>query len=99
MKGFLKVPPTKVIHRLTEECGQKNHLRIVDPNRPVKEGFVTGLLILSEIIFDQNHKRATLSYDFHCGLLCCNSETVVYERKRGAWKRKRSKESCGFGVY
>ena len=31
MKGFPKTPLDKVIHRLTEDFGQQNHLRIVDP--------------------------------------------------------------------
>jgi hypothetical protein len=115
MKGFPRVPPTKVIHRLTEDFGKKNHLHVVDPKihkihdpqdgmrngqsveAAVRAGVDTGLLTLSEIIFDDNHKRAAFRYDFICGSLCGHSETVVYERRRGVWKP--SKNSCGFAVY
>ena len=114
MKGFPKAPPDKVIHRLTEDFGQQNHLHIVDPKThkvqdpedgmrkgqsvesAVKSGFDTGLLTLSEIIFDVNHKRAAFHYSFYCGRLCGHSETVVYEKRRGVWKP--SKDSCGYGI-
>jgi len=115
MKGFAKAPPDKVIHRLTEDFGQQNHLHIVDPKThkvqdpedemrkgqsvesAVKSGFDTGLLTLSEIIFDVNHKRAAFRYSFHCGGLCGHAETVVYEKRRRVWKP--SKNSCGYGIY
>jgi hypothetical protein len=114
MKGFAKALPAKVIHRLTEDFGQRNHLRIVDPKlhkvedpedgmqrgqsveSAVKSGFDTGLLTLSEIIFDLNHKRAAFHYSFYCGRLCAHSETVVYEKRRGRWRP--SKNSCGYGI-
>jgi len=114
MKGFPNAPPAKVIHRLTQEFGQQNHLRIVDPKihkvqdpqdgmrtgqsveSAVKAGFDAGLLTLSEIIFDVNHKRAAFHYSFYCGGLCGHSETVVYEKRRGVWKP--SKNSCGYGI-
>jgi hypothetical protein len=114
MKGFPKAPSDKVIHRLPEDFGQQNHLRIVDPRThkvqgpedgmrkgqsvesAVKSGFDTGLLTLSEIIFDANHKRAAFHYSFYCGGLCGHSETVVYEKRRGVWKP--SKNSCGYGI-
>jgi len=62
----------------------------------VKSGFDTGLLTLSEIIFDVNRKRAAFHYSFYCGGLCSHSETVVYEKRRGIWKP--SKNSCGYGT-
>ena len=116
MKGFPKAPPAqaKQIHRLTEEFGKKNHLRIVDPKvhkvqdpqdgmrkgqsveSAVKSGFDSGFLTLSEIIFDENHKRAAFHYYFYCGGLCSHNETVVYEKRHGVWKP--SNNSCGYGI-
>jgi len=115
MKGFPKAPPGKIIHRLTEDFGQQNHLRIVDPRthkvqdpqdgmrkgQPVESavaaGFNTGVLTLSEIIFDENHKRAAFHHSFYCGGLCGHSETVVFEKRRGMWKP--SKNSCGYAIF
>jgi hypothetical protein len=62
----------------------------------VESGFRSGLLTISEIIFDAKHKRAAFHYSFVCGQLCAHYETVVYEKRRGAWKR--SKSSCGYGI-
>ena len=107
-------PTTRVVHRLTENFAQQNHVSIVDPNvhkvqdpedgirngqsaeSAVESGFNSGLLTLSEIIFDLDHKRAALQFSFRCGGLCGHTETVVYEKRRGVWER--SKNSCGFGI-
>jgi hypothetical protein len=62
----------------------------------VESGFRSGLLTISEIIFDAKHKRAAFHYSFVCGQLCAHYETVVYEKRHGAWKR--SKSSCGYGI-
>ncbi len=62
----------------------------------VESGFKSGLLTLSEIIFDTNRKRAALHYSFICGRLCAHFETVVYEKRHGIWRP--SKNSCGYGV-
>lgn len=62
----------------------------------VKSGFKSGLLTLSEIIFDKNRRRAALHFSFTCGELCGHTETVVYEKRRNVWKASR--HSCGFGI-
>lgn len=62
----------------------------------VRSGFDSGLLTLSEIIFDPSHQRAALHFSFVCGGLCGHTETVVYEKRHGAWKASRL--SCGFGI-
>jgi hypothetical protein len=64
--------------------------------RAVKAGFESGLLTLSEIIFDEKHRSAALHYSFVCGKLCAHLETVVYEKRHGVWKA--SQLSCGYGV-
>jgi hypothetical protein len=62
----------------------------------VKAGFESGILTLSEIIFDAKHRSAALHYSFVCGRLCAHFETVVYEKRHGAWKATRL--SCGYGI-
>jgi hypothetical protein len=114
MKGFPRVARKEVIHRLSEDFANQNHLHLVDPKlhkfqdpqdgmrnglsveNAVESAFKSGLLTISEIIFDANHKRAAFHYSFVCGQLCAHFETVVYEKRHGVWKP--SKLSCGYGV-
>jgi hypothetical protein len=62
----------------------------------VESGFRSGLLTISEIIFDAKHRRAAFHYSFVCGQLCAHFETFVYEKQDSGWKR--SKLSCGYGI-
>jgi len=68
--------PEKTIHR---------GLSIEDA---VRNGFAHGLVTLSEIRFDKEHKFAVVSYSFVCGSLCGNGGTMVVEKRDGAWTRK-----------
>ncbi len=54
----------------------------------VRNGFAHGLVTLSEIRFDKEHKFAVVSYSFVCGSLCGNGGTMVLEKRDGAWTRK-----------
>lgn len=54
----------------------------------VRNGFAHGLVTLSEIRFDKEHKHAIVSYSFFCGSLCGNGSTVILEKVDGAWRRK-----------
>jgi hypothetical protein len=54
----------------------------------VSNGFGHGMVTLSEIRFDKEHKHAVVSYSFHCGGLCGNGGAVVLEKVDGAWRRK-----------
>ncbi len=54
----------------------------------VRNGFAHGLVTLSEIRFDKEHKFAVVSYSFFCGSLCGNGGTMVVEKRDGAWTRK-----------
>jgi len=62
----------------------------------VNRGFAAALMTVSEIMFDASHTHAALNYSFHCGRLCGNGGTVVYELRGGKWVR--SKRSCGSWV-
>lgn len=54
----------------------------------VRNGFAHGLVTVSEIRFDKEHKHAIISYGFYCGSLCGNGGTVILEKVDGAWRRK-----------
>jgi hypothetical protein len=60
----------------------------------VKSAFASGLLELSEIAFDREHRYAVLTFGFHCGALCGQGGTVVLEKADGQWKA--AKRQCSF---
>jgi len=67
---------------------EKTILRGLSIEDAVRNGFAHGLVTLSEIRFDKEHKFAVVSYSFFCGSLCGNGGTTVMEKRDGAWKRK-----------
>jgi hypothetical protein len=77
---------------------QRNEVAENDPGKTIGEGrsiedavrngFAHGLVTVSEIRFDKQHKHAIVSYSFFCGSLCGNGGTVVLEKADGAWRRK-----------
>jgi hypothetical protein len=82
------------LHKIQDpEEGMRNGLSV---ESAVESGLSSGLLTISEVIFDTNHKRAAFRYSFYCGGLCGHAETVVYEKNHRGWKP--SKLSCGFGI-
>jgi hypothetical protein len=62
-------------------------------NQAVEAAFASGLFSLSEIAFDQEHRHAIVRYAFHCGTLCGNGGTWVFEKVNGKWKKTDS--TCG----
>lgn len=74
-----------------------------DPSNFIREGkpveaavnraFSTGLFSMSEIAFDQEHRRALVSYSFVCGSLCGSGAVLLFEKVDGVWKT--SKRVCG----
>jgi hypothetical protein len=58
----------------------------------VKSGFAHSLFTLGEIRFDKSHTHAVVSFSFWCGSLCGHGSTILFEKKDGAWKRKKE---CG----
>jgi hypothetical protein len=55
-------------------------------DQSVKQAFRTGLFTLSEIVFDNAHHRAVVSYSFVCGMLCGNGNTLVLKNIDQNWK-------------
>jgi len=62
----------------------------------VSEGFASGYPSLSEIVFDKDHKHAAFKHGFHCGRLCGNGGTVLFEKTAHGWKE--IKHSCSVWI-
>ena len=62
----------------------------------LRKGFADGLLTLSQIMFDEQHKIAVFSYSFSCGSLCGNGSAVMFLKTKAGWRQ--SKRSCGFWI-
>jgi hypothetical protein len=62
-------------------------------DKAVSEAFDNGIFSVSEIVFDKEHRRALVSYGFHCGLLCGSGRTLVFERIGDEWRR--TSPECG----
>jgi hypothetical protein len=78
----------------TEEIKENDPERTIGKGRSIDDAvsnaFAHGLVTLSEIRFDKDHKHAMVSYSFFCGGLCGNGGAVVLEKIDGVWKRKTS---------
>jgi len=75
-----------------QEVAENDPERSIGKGKTVEEavsnGFAHGLVTLSEIRFDKEHKLAIVSYSFFCGSLCGNGGTVVMEKTDAGWRRK-----------
>ena len=91
--------------RLVDPTPQSAIIKQGDPGLPlltqgaalqdaVKQAFASGMLSLSEIAFDKQHRRAVMSYSFTCGSLCGHGGVEVFVRTSdGGWKSANRK--CG----
>jgi hypothetical protein len=64
-----------------------------DLDDAVEAAVKAGVMSLSEIVFNQDHRLAAFQYSFQCGRLCGTGGTVIYEKRNGQWRR--SKLRCG----
>jgi hypothetical protein len=88
---------------LVDSAGQSEKVKQNDPSKTMREGksvdravndaFASGLLTLSEIVFDKDHGKAVMSYSFFCGKLCGNGAVVLLKRVGRKWRV--TKQSCG----
>jgi len=62
-------------------------------DKAVSDVFDNGIFSVSEIAFDKEHRRALVSYGFHCGLLCGSGRTLVFEKIGDEWRR--TSRECG----
>lgn len=61
--------------------------------KAVDDAVGSGLISISEIAFDRDHRVALVSYEFVCGSLCGSGGTWLLEKANGVWKR--ADHSCG----
>lgn len=76
-----------------------------DPGKTMKEGktskeavnqaFATGLLTMSEIVFDQHHRAALMSFSFWCGRRCGHVDLFLFKKTRKNWKLSKP---CVVGI-
>ncbi len=98
-------PSLAVAGRITlvDSAYQSEKVRENDPGKTMREGkpvdravsdaVASGLLTLSEIVFDKEHNKAVMSFGFFCGKLCGNGAVVMLKRVGRNWKV--TKRSCG----
>ncbi len=95
MKGFSPSLVPKQSHRLPPGIAVKNQMHLTNPNESAADsGQSSCKLILSEVIFDQNHHRAAVNRT----VICKNggsSRTVVYSLHHGEWKHSAD---CASGI-
>jgi hypothetical protein len=92
--------------RLVDPERQASTVERNDPSRKIRDGesvedavkgaFASGLLQVSEIAFDRNHRYAVMRFSFSCGMLCGHGGTMVFEKRKGEWKP--TKRRCGFWI-
>ncbi len=62
-------------------------------SKAVSDGFAAGLLTLSRVIFDEEHKVAIFTYGFVCGGLCGGGGGVMFDKTATGWKQREM--PCG----
>jgi hypothetical protein len=82
--------------RLSDAKQPLAKVKSTDPGHTIRKGkpvddaardaFAAGLLSISEIAFDENHRHAFMSYGFYCGDLCGPGGNLVFERFGESWK-------------
>jgi hypothetical protein len=89
--------------RLVDPDTQALLIRSNDPSHFIREGesvgtavnraFSSGLFSMSEIVLDNEHRRALVGYSFVCGPLCGSGGVWMFEKVDGVWKK--SEHACG----
>jgi hypothetical protein len=84
---------------------QEIQVKANDPSKTMKEGktsdeavnqaFATGLLTMSEIVFDQHHRAALMSFSFWCGRSCGHVAVFLFKKTGKKWKMSKP---CAFGI-
>lgn len=92
-KNLILVDPEKQEKRIRENDPGALIQKGVNVQDAVTAGFAAGLLTLSEVVFDKTGQYAVLTFSFHCGALCGNGGTLVFEKTSdGKWQK--TKRQC-----
>jgi hypothetical protein len=95
MKGFSPSSVPTQSHRLPQDVAATNHMRLTDPEESATDsGSMNCRLTLSEVIFDQDHRRAAVNRTVICKY-GGDSHTVVYSLRHGEWKHSAD---CASGI-
>jgi hypothetical protein len=91
---------------LVDPDAQGIQIKANDPSKTMKEGktsdeavnqaSATGLLTMSEIVFDQHHRAALMSFSFWCGRTCGHAGVYLFKKSGKKWKM--SKYPCVLGI-
>ena len=80
-------------HILDPKFAPHGNITLVDPGKQRASianhdsAVEFGLLTLSEVAFNKNHKYAAMSYSFFCGGLCGDGSILVFANISGKWVR------------
>ncbi|HKV92923.1 MAG TPA: hypothetical protein VJW20_10275 [Candidatus Angelobacter sp.] len=90
---------------LVDPNAQRIQVKANDPSKTMREGktseeavnhaFATGLLTMSEIVFDQRHRVALMSFSFWCGRTCGHGAVFLFKKTGKKWKIAKP---CAFGI-
>jgi len=83
----------RAVHDLPATVLPGPNLRLVRRGKSVP---TPGLLSLSEIAFDKEHRHAVVGYSFRCHGKCGGGRTRVYEKVAGKWKD--ANRECGYWI-
>ena len=83
----------QTVHDLPPTILPGPKLRLARPGKSVPS---PGLLSLSEIVFDKEHRYAVVGYSFVCRGKCGGGRTRVYEKVGGEWKD--ANRECGYWI-
>jgi tetratricopeptide (TPR) repeat protein len=78
-----KNDPQKLVKKAIDDHEKVTNKQL---GNSVKRAFESGMLTLSEIMFDKQHRRALVNYSFVCGMLCGNGAMLMLEKVGENWK-------------
>jgi hypothetical protein len=76
---------SRIVHRIDPEVISNQKIVLVD-KKSVERTYGSGILTLSEILFDQQHRYALVSYDYYVGPLSGSGKTMVFKKDGEKWK-------------
>jgi hypothetical protein len=90
-------PVAKVVHRLDSRIATSPTISLIDGElkkkrireeeaQDIARSSDNGILTLSEIVFDRNHRYAVVSYSYYCGTLCGQGSTLILKKSGEEWK-------------
>jgi hypothetical protein len=74
------------VHKFTDAEALGPEVKLVKGEKPGSMKMRKPTFRLSEIVFDEGHAHAIVSYSSDCGQGCGNGKTVILENVEGNWK-------------